>query len=136
MSTKKLALTLLLLAGCSATPVIPSFPITKSKAHQPLPERRAHPRPLPRPVLLVGGFLDPEVVPTYQKFFFKSVSSDAKLIPVSVGFCTSFAQCREKVIAAVDAACPNSDPKWTTEVDVVGASLGGLVARYAAAPSL
>ena len=136
MAIQKLALTLLLLAGCSTTPVNPSFPITQSQADQAIAEMRADPRPLPHPVLLVGGFLDPEVVPTYQKFFFKSVSSDAKLIPVSVGFCTSFAQCREKVIDAVDAACPNSDPKWTTEVDVVGASLGGLVARYAAAPSL
>jgi hypothetical protein len=38
-------------------------------------------------------------------------------------------------MAAVDKACPNSDPEWTSEVDVVGISLGGIVARYAAAPS-
>ncbi len=84
-------------------------------------------------MLLVGGYMDPNVVPTYQKLFFEKVSSNALLIPVSVGFCNSFGDCRDKVIEAVDEACPNHDPVWTSEVDVVGVSLGGLVARYAAA---
>jgi hypothetical protein len=123
------------LAGCAAEPTNPSFPITSAQAHQAVEQMRADPRPLRRPVLLIGGFLDPHIVPTLYRSFFASVTIDAKLIPVSIGFCNSFAECRQKVIAAVDTACPSTDPIWTTEVDVVGASLGGLVARYAAAPS-
>jgi pimeloyl-ACP methyl ester carboxylesterase len=126
----------LFLAACASGPVNPSFPVTDKQADQAIAQMRADPRPLPRPVVLVGGFLDPEVVPTYHKMFFKSISSDAILIPVSVGFCNSFGECRDKVISAVDAACPSNDPIWTNEVDVVGVSLGGLVARFAAAPSL
>jgi hypothetical protein len=135
MSTARIGVLLLLLAGCSATPVNPSFPVTDKQAQHAIDQMRADPRPLQRPVLLVGGYMDPNVVPTYQKLFFEKVSSNALLIPVSVGFCNSFGDCRDKVIEAVDQACPNHDPVWTSEVDVVGVSLGGLVARYAAAPS-
>ena len=121
--------------GCAAAPSNPSFPITSAEAHQVIEQMRGNPKSLRRPVLLIGGFLDPDITPTIYQFFFSSITTDANLIPVSIGFCNSFAECRKKVIAAVDAACPSSDPIWTTEVDVVGASLGGLVARYAAAPS-
>ena len=117
-------------------PVNPSFPVTETQARQAIAQMRSEPRTLRRPVVLIGGFLDPAVASNFEKSFFQSVSERAVLIPVSIGFCNSFAECREKVIAAVDAACPDNDPKWTTEVDVVGVSLGGLVARYAAAPSL
>ena len=39
------------------------------------------------------------------------------------------------VIKAVDEAFPSGDPVWTTEVDLVGNSMGGLVARYATDPT-
>ncbi|MEO1236636.1 MAG: hypothetical protein AAFX76_07590, partial [Planctomycetota bacterium] len=45
----------------------------------------------------------------------------------------SFDACRDRLIAAVDERWPAADPAWTTEVDVVAFSMGGLVARYAAA---
>jgi len=132
---RHLLLLFLLLAGCAATASNPSFPLTSAQAHQAIQQMRDDPHRLSRPVLLIGGFLDPDIAPTIYRSFFASVTIDAKLIPVSIGFCNSFADCRRKVIAAVDAACPSTDPNWTTEVDVVGASLGGLVARFAAAPS-
>jgi pimeloyl-ACP methyl ester carboxylesterase len=49
--------------------------------------------------------------------------------------CTNFDECRNAIINAVDQAYPSQDQHWTMEVDVIGMSLGGLVARYAAAPS-
>ncbi len=39
------------------------------------------------------------------------------------------------VIDAVDQKFPSSDPEVTTEVDVIGYSMGGLAARYAAMPA-
>jgi len=56
------------------------------------------------------------------------------VISVSFFFCGSFDGCRKRVIDAVEKAFPSDDPEWTTEVDVVAVSMGGLVARYAAAP--
>lgn len=123
------------LAGCAA-PVNPAFPVTVDQAHRAIDKMRADRWPLPRPLVVIGGFLDPNVSPPLFAHFFDGVSRDATIIPVSVGTCGSFDECRQTVIAAVDRACPSSDPVWTTQVDVVGASLGGLVARYAAAPLL
>ena len=51
---------------------------------------------------------------------------------VSFALCSTFDECRRKVIAAVDREFPGPDPLRTTEVDVVGVSMGGIVARYAA----
>jgi len=115
--------------------VNPSFSLTQPQAHQAIEQMRDDPRQLDRPLVVISGFFDPNISPTLFKCFFKGVTRDATIIPVSVGFCGSFAECRQRVIEAVDKACPSDDPVWTTGVDVVGASLGGLVARFAAAPS-
>lgn len=116
-------------------PTNPSFPATFSEARQALDQMSAHPRPLDRPLVVIGGFLDPNVSPPLYKWHFQRLTNDDRIVTVSVGFCGSFDECRQKVLEAVDRAYPSADPTWTTEVDVVGASLGGLVARYAAAPS-
>ena len=123
--------------GCSnaPAPTNPSFPVTFSEARVALDRMAAHPRPLDRPLVVIGGFLDPNVSPPLYKLHFQRLTNDDRIVTVSVGLCGSFAECRQKVVEAVDRAYPSSDPTWTTEVDVVGASLGGLVARYAAAPS-
>jgi hypothetical protein len=120
--------------GC-ASPTNPSFAVTPSEAHQAIQEMRSDPRPLQRPLVIIGGFADFNVSPPLFENFFHGVTRDAKIIPVSIGLCGTFAECRQKVIEAVDRACPSSDRVWTSEVDVVGASLGGLIGRYAAAPS-
>ena len=124
-----------LLGGCAAAPTNPSFPVTATEAHKAIDEMQHDPVKLQRPLVLVGGFLDPDISPAAFTGFFESVSDHPLIIRVPIGFCNSFDDCRNMLIAAVDAACPPKDPTWTREVDVVGASLGGLVARYAAAPS-
>jgi pimeloyl-ACP methyl ester carboxylesterase len=45
------------------------------------------------------------------------------------------AELRRRLIAAVDRKFHSDDPQFTVEVDAVGHSMGGLIARYAAAPS-
>src|SRR5438309_438158 len=129
------ALLLLAHAGCAAQPANPSFPITYDDADKAIDEMRAHPKPLTRPLVVIGGFLDPNVSPPLFAHRFRTLTGEGTIVPVSVGLCGSFDECRQKVIDAVDRACPTGDPSFTTEVDVVGASLGGLVGRYAAAPS-
>jgi hypothetical protein len=124
----------MLLTGC-AQPVNPSFPVTVAQAHQALLQMENNPHPLDRPLVIVGGFLDPDISPRYFSYVVKKFASNPRIIQVGIGCCGSVDECRRKIIAAVDEACPSDDPQWTTEVDVIGASLGGLMSRYAAAPS-
>ena len=125
----------LALCSCVAGPVNPSFPLGAAEAHQAIERMRQDPKKLPHPLVIVGGFADPDILPQLLKSFFGGITQDTRIIPVSMGLCHSFEQCRERVIDAVDDAVPSADPNWTSEVDVVGLSLGGLVARYCAAPS-
>jgi len=122
-------------AGCAArAPQNPSFPISVDDARAALREMEAAPRPLERPVVVLGGFADPGVGAFVWDREVRRWSSDARVIGVSFTFRRDFDQCRRDVIAAVDRAFPTSDPDETIEVDVIGTSMGGLVARYAAAP--
>ncbi|HYE21772.1 MAG TPA: hypothetical protein VEA69_25250 [Tepidisphaeraceae bacterium] len=129
-------LALLLIPACTASPTNPSFPVTFEQADRALDDMAARPRPLQRPLVIIGGFLDPNLSPPYFKWRISQLTSTHnQYVTVSPGFCNSFAECRQLVIDAVDRAFPSADPNFTTEVDVLGASLGGLVARHAAAPS-
>jgi hypothetical protein len=124
-----------LFTACACKPQNPSFPVTFSQAGKAVDDMRAQPRQLSRPLVIIGGFGDPNVSPPLFKNFFQSICRDSQIITVSVGLCQSFHECRQKVIEEIDKALPTTDPDFTAEVDVVGASLGGLVARYVAAPS-
>ena len=130
-------LLMLALVGCADAPqpLNPSFPITFSQARAALDQMAAQPQPLSRPLLIIGGFMDPNVSPPLYKLEFQRLTGDDRIVTASVGFCGSFDECCKSAIDAVQQAYPSTDPNWTTEVDVVGASLGGLVARVAAAPS-
>ena len=118
--------------GCAVQPNNPSFPLEKAQAERALSVMAEHPRPLARPLLLVGGFWDFHLSTPLYRWYFHRTSGDDRIVCVNVAFCGSFDECRRKLIEAVDEAFPNRDPQFTTEVDVVGASLGGLVARFAA----
>src|SRR5881392_3902967 len=109
----------MLFSACAAKPQNPSFPLNFSQASRALAEMRAEPKPLQRPLVIIGGFLDPNVSPPLFKSFFQSVTRDSRIITVSVGLCGSFEECRRKTIEAVDEACPSNDPNFTAEVDVV-----------------
>jgi pimeloyl-ACP methyl ester carboxylesterase len=124
-----------MLGSCvnSPEPVNPKFAVTFSEAENALREMKASPVKLSRPLVIIGGFFDHNFSPPYFTHRFKELSGDDRIIPVSIGMCGSFDECRRRVIEAVEERYPSADPKYTVEVDVVGASLGGLVARYAAA---
>jgi hypothetical protein len=136
MRTALVLVMLVAVGGCAQDPPNPAFPVTSAQAREAIGEMRQNARRLERPLVIVGGFADLNVSPPLFAGFFKRIASeDSHIITISVGLSQSFEACRRQVIAAVDRACPTDDPAWTAEVDVVGASLGGLVARYAAAPS-
>src|SRR5438034_5555155 len=126
----------MLTAGCASLPkdTNPSFPLTVEQAREDLRRMANDPRPLRRPVVILGGFIDPGLggwaIGGELRHY---LPRDAKIISVSFLFCDSFDACRRRVIGAVDRAFPTDDPNQTVEVDVIGLSMGGLVGRYAAA---
>jgi len=133
------ATVLLLVFGCSVPPppdrpLNPSFPVTTAQAIAVLADCAAHPRPLRRPLLIVGGFADPGLGSRMLVQRFRAATGDERIAAASLGFDQSWAECRRHIIEAADAAFPTTDPDRTTEVDVIGASMGGLAARYAALP--
>jgi hypothetical protein len=112
----------------------PSFPLTAGKAADELADMTAHPKPLPRPVVVIDGYLGLGIGPAVVAGQLRpvAVNGDA-VITVALTWCADFEDARRTIIAAVDKAFPTDDPHWTREVDVVGISMGGLAARYAAA---
>jgi len=134
LSTMTAAMTLAL-ASCATHPENPSFPLTSHDAEHAIAQMKAHPKVLDRPLVIVDGFLDPDIAAMRLSHFFTQTSHDNRIVTVCLAFCVSMEDCRQTIIAAVDKQWPTADPIWTTEVDVVGVSLGGLSSRYAAAPS-
>jgi hypothetical protein len=126
-------LPLLWLVGCAGEDRInPSFPVSVDHAKQILEKESAHPKPLVRPLVIVGGYFDPGVSAPMMRSRFESWTGDDRIVAVSLGFCFTIEQCRRHIIEEVDNAFPTNDPNATTEVDVIGFSLGGLSSRYAA----
>src|SRR4051812_25880296 len=107
---------MLSLIGCADAPLPanPSFPITFSQANSALDEMAATPHALSRPLLIIGGFLDPNVSSPLYKFEFHRLTGDNRIVTASVGFCGSFEECRQSAIDAVQQAYPSNDPNWTT----------------------
>ena len=126
--------TVLLLTGCTGPPN-PTFDVTEREARQHLREMAQQPVPLSRPVVVVGPFLDPGIsVAGLESKLRKVFGENASIIGQGFTLADSFDDCAAKTIAAVDDAFPNDDPAWTTEVDAIGFSMGGLVARHATSP--
>jgi pimeloyl-ACP methyl ester carboxylesterase len=116
-------------------PVNPSFSISREDANADLRRMREYPVVLSRPVVVFGGLLDPWIGGSRLARDLRRHTGDPRIISVHFPLCWTFEECREKAIAAVDEAFPTEDPLWTLEVDAVGISMGGLVARVAAAPA-
>jgi len=128
---------LLLSLGCAnLSAVNPSFSVSRAEAKQALVEMRADPKPLERPVVVMAGWADPFFVNTYWTRRLRATSGEDRVRSFSFIFKGTFDRCRNHVIENVDAAWPSDDPLWTTEVDVVAFSMGGLIARYCNAPRL
>jgi hypothetical protein len=113
-------------------PTNPSFTLTIPEARRALARMRREPRALERPLLVLGGYLEFGFSQAFLKSRFRRLTGDDRIVGVSFMLCGTFDECRRKAIAAVDREFPGADPHWTIEVDVVGVSMGGIVARYAA----
>src|ERR1700722_9758092 len=88
----------LFLTACSSAPVNSSFPVTVSEARDAVDTMQHDPVHLKRPLVIIGGFLDPDIAPSVFKGYFESIAVNPLIIRVPVGFYPSFDQCRQNVI--------------------------------------
>ena len=123
-----------LLSGCASSdvPLNPSFPLTVDQGWDEVHAMEASPKRLERPVIVLGGYVDPGSAPIQTAMFIESATGDKRVMVVNTTLDFSFNAARDHVIEAIEEAFPSSDPHATVEVDVVAHSMGGLVARYAA----
>jgi len=128
-----------LLVGCAANePANPSFAVTEHEAYDALGQMRDNPVKLQRPVVVVDGWMNPGMASQHVAREIRRYTGDRRpqqVLAVSFLGLDSFEQCRARLIERVAAAHPGDAPGWTGAVDVVGFSMGGLVARYAALPA-
>lgn len=112
----------------------PSFPLSYEEAETEVAAMEAQRRPSVRPVVVVGGLFDPlELgVKAAGERIRRMLSPETEPLVISIAGTTNMDECRERVISRVLERWPSDDPHATVEVDVVGFSLGGLVARHAA----
>ncbi|MFW6060337.1 MAG: esterase/lipase family protein [Phycisphaeraceae bacterium] len=126
-------LTALLLTGCTFNaPMNDSFPLTRREARTALRHMADAPVELERPVVIINGWMDPGLASMDIEPRLKRHVGDDRVISVAYFAAGSFETCRRRVIDAVERAFPDDDPTGTRPVDVVGYSMGGIVARYAA----
>lgn len=109
----------------------PSFPISSDEAQHRLLELQKQPKKLERPLVILGGFLDPGFGPDRWKRSLGNVVS-GQIITITFADLYSFQSFRERVVKTLDDALGPASPTETAEVDVIGQSMGGLVALYSA----
>lgn len=119
-------------SGC-ARPVNPSFDVTVSAAREELGDLGRRSLELERPVLIAAGFLDPGFGVSSLTTQMRKLAADPAMV-IEVPFFTTpnFDLARERMVGKLEALFPSDDPFETVEVDVIGISMGGLVARYSA----
>ena len=124
---------LLGLPACAGM-VNPSFPVSMEDARADLQRMRERPHALERPVVVLAGYLDPGLGSAWLAWKIRNLTGDPRVIGVDFFTCSTFDDCRARVIEEVSRAFPSANPDETAEVDVIGMSMGGLVARHAAMP--
>ncbi len=124
------------LAGCWTIPVQnPSFPATEREIEADLARMEREPVRLERPVIVLSGYRSPHPVASRLAERLRELTGAERSRVQSLAYIGSgtVEEPARKAVARVEELWPSDDPDWTTEVDVVAISMGGLVARLAAA---
>lgn len=117
---------LTLWTGCAVSPG-QNFTVTVEEAETELRALRRDPQRLPRPVVVLDGFLDPGFGSASWSRDLHAVADDPQVLRVSYPHARSLAECAAEAIRRIHERFPDQP------VDVVGISMGGAVAFYVAA---
>ena len=122
-----------IIGGC-AFPIQPGFPISEHEAHLARRAMEHDHKPLERPLVVLGGYRAPyhvqvRVLTGRMVAMTSGVRADA--LGVAFFFDGSIEESADWAVRKIEERWPSDDPERTVEVDVVGISMGGLVARRA-----
>lgn len=120
-----------IVGGAGPERVNPSFNVSRIRAREDLSRMRKSPVPLERPLLVLGGINEVGYGPWLTRRELDPILSGPKTT-VIYPFADHFNYCRRKVIEEVDRAFGSHRDDETVEVDVIGQSMGGVVAMFAA----
>jgi pimeloyl-ACP methyl ester carboxylesterase len=97
----------------------------------------ASPIGLERPLVVVGGWRTPRFTASWLGRDLARLAGAelSQVLPVGVLACRTMEGGVGQIIRAVEQRWPSRDPALSIEVDVVGISMGGLLARAAALPA-
>lgn len=137
-SALTLAMAVAPLAGCFTLDMPnPNFAHSSREIWDEWHRLRQDPRPLDRPVVVLNGYRGTMLRGlNLGADLAKLTSQDRQdFLVISYPLASDIPTVARRVIDAVNARWPSPHPNHTIEVDVVGFSMGGLVARYAGAPT-
>jgi len=127
-----------LISGCvRERPDNPAFPLTIEDARSELEAMGEAPAHVVRPVLVLGGWGDPGIAVGNLERELRAVVADPESVSArDFFFASTIPAAREWAIAhALDAfAGGDEEALYAMQFDIVGFSMGGLVARAVAAP--
>ncbi len=135
MMLKSLLLLLLniSLLGCTKAPTNPSFPITFDLATADMARMRKDQRRPLRPLVVSGGYFDVGFASGHLAIRLREFTHrEADVIAVTYTGTNTLEEAADRLIQTVQEHFPSQDPGITVPVDVIGISMGGLVARRAA----
>ncbi|MFT5424253.1 MAG: pimeloyl-ACP methyl ester carboxylesterase [Phycisphaerales bacterium] len=112
-----------------------AFPATTAQISEAREQMRADPIGLARPVIVLSGYRSPPGSSAMLAGKIRKLTGaePEQVVYLSYMWSNTVQSPARKVVAFVEEKFPSDDPGWTTEVDVVAISMGGLVARLAAA---
>lgn len=116
-------------------PENPDFPLSPAELALELERMRATPVVPARPVLVLAGYRAWRFVAAGVADRLRTLvgGPESMYHAVAYPWSTDIATIARRVVAEAERLWPCADPHRTTEVDVVGMSMGGIVARAAAA---
>lgn len=122
-------------SGCvHSGPTNPSYTLTPVEERAELRRLRSEAAKLDRPVVIISGYRQP-ITSTWtikNRLIFATSHDRADFVTVDTMDSDSIERIAERTVQMIEARWPSSDDDETVEVDVVGLSMGGLVARHAA----
>lgn len=130
-----------LLAGATGCvlhtpPPSPGFTAPTGVVESAWRRMEATPSPPARPVVLVAGWRGTGTnIASMRAHLLQLTGGDPdQFITVANPLHATVGARAAAIVDAVERRWPSPDPEWTTEVDVIGYSIGGVAARLAASP--
>jgi pimeloyl-ACP methyl ester carboxylesterase len=135
-----LLLSLTLLAGCASVngPMSienPDFAVNRNLALLECSRMQADRiDPPSRPIVILGGYRQPSFGLTLfaQRLTLLTGAREDQILKMAYPFSTDIDAIACRVVKEIDRRWPSGDSSSTVEVDVIGVSMGGIVARRAA----